>query len=366
MRIALICRPFTFHGGVETATAGLIGELLRQGHQVDLVSTRGQADIPGARVHRLPVPRQPSLMRLIWFAVAAPAAARRSGADIVQSHERTLGQDVYRAGEGTHRGYLEAMGRPWARVSPYHQSVCALEKRVFSPRNSRHIVAISRLGKGEIEGRYRVRPERVTVVYNGVDLERFHPAKRESHGQRLRGELGMSREEWVVLFVGSGFERKGLGPLIEGIARLSDRRSRLVVAGKGEEERYRALAARLGLDYRVLWLGPRENVEGLYAIADAVALPARYEPFGNVHLEALASGLPVLTSRRAGGSELISPGENGWIVEEPEPDAIAQGLEALRQTDPRRLAHAARSSAEPFTHAAQVGALGEIWRQLKR
>ncbi len=164
--------------------------------------------------------------------------------------------------------------------------------------------------------------------------------------------------------MGSGFERKGLGPLIEGLARLGDRRAGLVVAGKGDPAPYQLRADALGLGSRIHWLGPRTDVERLYAMADAVALPARYEPFGNVHLEALASGLPVLTSRRTGGAEIVDHGQNGWVVGEPDPAAVALGLEALRALDPARARTAARKAAEPFTYAAQVDAFVEIYRRL--
>ena len=100
-----------------------------------------------------------------------------------------------------------------------------------------------------------------------------------------------------MLFVGSGFERKGLGPLIEAMARHRDRGARLVVAGKGERGPYEARPRGSASPERMTWTGPRADVERLYAAADLVALPARYEPFGNVHLEALASGRPVLTER---------------------------------------------------------------------
>ena len=116
--------------------------------------------------------------------------------------------------------------------------------------------------------------------------------------------------------------------------------------------------------WRVVWLGARPDVERLYAAADAVALPARYEPFGNVHLEALAAGLPVLTSARAGGAELITAGDNGWVVDEVTPAAIANGLDRLRDGDPVRQSEAARRAAEPFTYAAQVDGLAAIYRRL--
>src|SRR5262249_35668388 len=146
---------------------------------------------------------------------------------------------------------------------------------------------------------------------------------------------------WCVLFVGSGFERKGLGPLVEALALRRDRAVRLVVAGKGDRRPHEALAARGDGGRPGGWAGARPDVERLDAAADVVALPARYEPFGNVHLEALASGRPMLTSVRAGGAELIQPGVNGWVVPEVKASAIAEGLERLRGADPVALGRAA-------------------------
>ena len=169
----------------------------------------------------------------------------------------------------------------------------------------------------------------------------------------------------MVAFVGSGFERKGLGPLMEAVATFPRRSVYLLVAGKGRREAYRRLETRLGLDGAVGWIAPRPDVERIYAAADAVALPSRYEPFGNVHLEALASGTPVLTSSVTGGAEVVRDGVNGAVSATLEPIAIAQGLRAIRDGDASRLRLAARASAEPFTYAAQVDALDRIYRLLK-
>ena len=353
MRLALICRPFVFHGGVETATAGLVGELVERGHAVDLVTTRGQQPMLGVTVRPLPVLPGPRLARLLSFGLAARWATRGHAYHIVQSHERTLRADIYRAGEGTHLGYLEAMGRGH-RLSSYHRFVIYLERRMFTLHSAKAIVAISARGKTEIERLYGTPPERVTLIYNGVDLARFTPDKRAWHRAGLRAELGVDAADWCVLFVGSGFERKGLGPLIDGLASMSDRRARLIVAGKGNQARYAAQAARLGLGNRVTFIGPRPDIDRLYAAADLVALPARYEPFGNVHLEALASGVPVLSSAHAGGAELIRNGVNGWVVAEVSGPSIAEGLERLRSADAKTLTVQARASAEPYPYAAQA------------
>jgi UDP-glucose:(heptosyl)LPS alpha-1,3-glucosyltransferase len=368
MRIAIICRPFVFHGGLENATAGLVQALVREGHDVHLLSFKGQAEIPGVRLHRLPVVPAPPVARVLSLALAARRAVRDGGFDLVQSHERTLLQDVYRAGEGSHRAYLEVkagrlgpVGRAALRASPQHRALLALERRIFDPRGRTHVVAISRLGKAEIQRLYGLPEARVTVIYNGVDQERFHPGHRGRYGDGTRRALGIPSDAWVVLFVGSGFERKGLGHLIEGFALAADGGSRLLVVGRGETAPYRALAARLGVAERVVWAGARPDVERCYAAADLVALPALYEPFGNVHLEALAAGLPVLASARAGGSEVVSHGRTGWICEDPEdPRQIREGLEAIRSTgDAWR--EPAREAVRRFTFEAQARRFGALY-----
>jgi len=365
MKLAVICRPFSFHGGVETSTAGMVNALVeRGGYDIDLITSAEQFPVPGVRLRRLAVPGQPSVLRQICFAVAAKRAVTAGDYDLVQSHERCLAQDIYRAGEGCHRAYLRAMGRGGARVNPQHRLLLWLERRIFTLRAARHIVAISRRGKAEIERLYRTPADKVTVVYNGVDLARFHPENRERWRAETREALGIPRDAWLAAFVGSGFERKGLGPLMEAVAALRGRDIRLLVAGKGRTEIYRRLEARLGLEGAVTWIAPRPDVERLYAAADAVALPARYEPFGNVHLEALASGVPVLTSAMTGGAEAVTDGVSGAVTPSMEPADIARGLRTIRDGDAGRLASAARAAAEPFTYAAQVEGLERIYRLL--
>jgi UDP-glucose:(heptosyl)LPS alpha-1,3-glucosyltransferase len=366
VKLAIICRPFSFHGGVETSTAGLVAALLgRGGYDVELITTTGQFPVPGATIRRLTVPGQPSALRQLCFALAARRLVRRGSYDLVQSHERCLAQDIYRAGEGCHQAYLETMGRGGLQVNPQHRLLLWLERRIFTLRAARHIVAISARGKGEIERLYGTPPEKVTVVYNGVDLARFHPDNRMRWRDSAREALGIPRDAWLIAFVGSGFERKGLGPLMEAVATLRSPGVRLLVAGKGQQEPYRRLQTRLGLDGSVTWIPPRPDVERIYAAADTVALPARYEPFGNVHLEALASGIPVLTSSVTGGAEVVRDGVNGAVCASPDPSEIAQGLRAIRDGDARRQGLAARASAEPFTHAAQVERLEQVYRLLK-
>ncbi len=366
MKLLVIARPFVFHGGVERATAGLVSALVEHGYDVHLLTFGTPLPVSGVSVYHLPVPSRLPTVRALWLAAAARRFVSRGAWDLVQSHERTLSQDVYRAGEGCHRAYLASRASRGGR-GLYHRVVLALERRVFT--GTPRLVAIAQRGKREIETLYGIDSARVSVVYNGVDLERFHPRLRAMVGPRVRAELGLSAADWVLLFVGSGFARKGLDTALRAFAALEDRASRLLVVGKAEVGPYRALADRLGVASRIVWLGPRPDVERWYGAADTCVLPARYEPFGNVHLEALASGVPIVTSLAAGGSEVVVDGVSGAAVEPDAPDLVTAALARFR---PRSAAHreelavAARAAAEPYTYAAQVAGFQRIYRERSR
>jgi UDP-glucose:(heptosyl)LPS alpha-1,3-glucosyltransferase len=358
MKILVVCRPLVFHGGIERATAGFVGGLVEHGDTVHLMSAGPDPELPGVTFHRLRVPPAPPPARPLLLAAAVRRACRRSTWDIVQSHERTLGQDVYRAGEGCHRAWLTVRGRRGRGL--YNAVVLALERRVFA--TTPRIVAIARAGKEEIERLYGVPPPRVHVVYNGVDLVRFGPAT-VAERTAARAEAGVAADAHTLLFVGSGFERKGLATAIDALARLPEH-ARLLVLGKGDTRAYQTQADRLGLAKRVVWLGARPDVERWYGAADVVVLPTTYEPFGNVHLEALASGVPIVTTSRAGGAEIVRD-DCGAVVSPGDGGAVATAVERLR-AEPRALqAATCRALATPFTYAAQVAAFHTVYRAAK-
>jgi UDP-glucose:(heptosyl)LPS alpha-1,3-glucosyltransferase len=325
---------------------------------VHLASAGASVPVPGVTLHPLRLPRLPAPARALLLTVVARRAAAAGRWDVVQSHERTLCQQVYRAGEGCHRAYL-ASGARTGRRGLHHRVVLALEARVFA--RTPRIVAIAQRGKREIETLYGVSPARVSVIYNGVDLERFHPANAAAHRAAARVEAGLAPREHALLFVGSGFERKGLATAIQALSWLGD--AALIVIGRGDETRYRALAERLGVASRLRWLGLRRDVERWYAAADVLVLPTCYEPFGNVHLEALASGLPVVTTTVAGGSEVVEEGKSGAVVAVGDAAALATAVANLRESDPAVRA-AARQAAEPFTYARQAGEFERLYREI--
>ena len=360
MKILIVCRPLVFHGGVERATAGFLGGLVEHGDAVDLLSPGRDPQVPGVTHRRLVLPPSPPPLRPLVLAAAVRFACARGRWDIIQTHERTLGADVYRAGEGCHRAWVAARGRRGRGL--YNTVVLTLERRVFA--TTARIVAIARAGKAEIERLYAVPQARVHVVYNGVDLVRFHPGVRAKAHVAARAEARIPGDAWTLLFVGSGFERKGLATALDALARLP-RETRLIIVGKGDVGPYQAQAARLRVEGQVVWLGARSDVERWYAASDVVVLPTAYDPFGNVHLEALASGIPIVTTARAGGAEIVSDA-CGAVVPHADPGAIVQAVERIRGRAAATVSAACRAVAEPFTYMAQVTEFHAVYRDARR
>jgi len=350
MHLALIRQRLSSLGGAETTLLALTRELLRQGHEVTILSADDRrplelAEISGCRWLR--VPRWPGKVgRILGFAVQARRLVRAGNFDLVYSLERTLAQDAYRAGDGCHREWL-ARRRPydslpqrlWLSLSPFHRTLLSLEKRLFGAPELKLVIANSRQVKEEIQRHYQVRPEKIQVIYNGVDHQRF----------RLQPWPGQ-RAAPTILFVGSGFKRKGLGFLIEAIARLQHRQASLMVVGQGRLSAYQRLAWQLGVTPRLAFLGPQPQVERFYVQASVLALPTIYDPCANVVLEALACGRPVVTTAANGAAEFIQSGGNGAVLARP--DDIAGLAAALDEFLDR--------AAEPAVQQAAVAAVADL------
>lgn len=374
MRIALLTRRFDSAGGGTERDLIVTAECLRAaGHQITIFAdeVRGAGgDWKIERVGGAPMGRALSLMR---FAYAAAPAARRAGNDLVLSFARCVGADVMRSGGGAHVSYLRA-ARKWRgalgaysmRLSPYHQVQMLVERQGFRHSGLKRTVAVSNLVRGDLIREFDLAPEKTVTIYNGVDLDRFRPAGigRSERGS-IRQKFVIPASARVVIFVGNGFARKGLGFLIEAWPLVAGGAFLLVVGSDRATGKFARRARELNVGARVVFAGPEPNVESLFHAADALALPSLFEPFGNVAMEAMASGLPVMTSAFSGVAELIPPSMRGFRVENPDdPGEIALRLGALFDAPPS-LGAEARAVAEKFTwerYATELNALIESLR----
>ena len=169
----------------------------------------------------------------------------------------------------------------------------------------------------------------------------------------------------MILFVGSGFERKGLKYLIKSVQHMKQKNWKLVLVGKGKWEKYLSYASKDNLE-KITHLEPIDKIEKLYAAADFFILPSIYEPFGNANLEALASGLPIITSRFCGAAEIITHNKEGIILEEPSDfNSIAKAIDYLMDSKTRKLmSHSARILAEKFTQERNASSMLKIYQDL--
>jgi len=376
MKIALLRQRVTALGGAETTLGYLVRGLAAAGHAVTVYGTDRESEAkaalgPQAEYVRVPV-WGGKTSRLLTFALNSRRLLQSSGPQLVFSLERILNPQVYRAGDGCHREWLarRAPYRPvWDRagqhLSLFHQTMLQMERRLFAFPGLERVIANSRQVRDEIIRHYGVDPARIRVIYNGLDRERFKPLAAGERAE-LRHRLGAPENGAIVLFVGSGFERKGLSYLLQAFGRLKDNTHHLWVVGKGHIAPYRRLAERLGLADRVRFWGPVRETAPYYQAATVLALPTLYDPCSNVVLEALACGTPVVTTAANGAAEFLTPGENGAIM--PQPEAIAGLREALaefldRGVDPQTR-QAATAAVAGLSWEATVGQIIEVLEEV--
>jgi UDP-glucose:(heptosyl)LPS alpha-1,3-glucosyltransferase len=213
---------------------------------------------------------------------------------------------------------------------------------------------------------YGVDRNRLHVIYNGVDTAVFHPGLAGEFRVPTRARAGIPEGAPLLLFVGSGFERKGVPQLLRAFAKARNQATRLVIVGADRKlKAMQALAAKLGLEQRVHFTGPLKDVRPWYGAADGFVLPTLYDPCPNAALEAFASGLPVVTSTTCGAQEWVRDGENGWVV-----DAVDEAGLALRLDDLAGLAGdasaraAARRGVEALTLPAMADRLLALYRSI--
>jgi UDP-glucose:(heptosyl)LPS alpha-1,3-glucosyltransferase len=266
-------------------------------------------------------------------------------------------QDIFRSGGGPHAAFIEKMARSggilrrvWYRLSPYHRAVLAIEKRQLSSEGCRKVIAVTQQGKRETAQYYRVPEEKVAVIYNGVDALRFNPGRRSKEGKQIRSGLSIPADDQVVLFVGTGFRRKGLDRLLHLWSENGFEGVHLIVVGDDSKlAHYRERWKRPD----IFFVGARTNVEDYYAAGDLLVLPSIQEAFGNVVLEALASGLPIITIPGVGVTdEMEGDLRMGILVDPDDPAELRERiLWLLDRSSWGSLSIAARTFAEKYSWA---------------
>ncbi|MDP3426403.1 MAG: glycosyltransferase family 4 protein [Humidesulfovibrio sp.] len=336
-RIALTMPRLGLYGGAEGFGWRLAEALAAQGHRVDFLCGRAEGT-PPAGVTPVVLGRPPlgRALKNLWYALAVGRRLEREGYDVVIGLGRTWTQDILRVGGGpqtvfnrlTEAAYGDGLTRSFKRlrraVSPSSAVLSWLEARQFDAPESRdqQVVCVSDLVRDWLlEAHPALDPARVSVVYNRPDLDRFAPLAPQRRAE-LRAGLGLTDTDVVVCTAGTNFALKGVGTLIRALAQLPPN-FRLAVAGGRGPERWLSLARELGVAERVRFAGKVADMQGFYGAADVFALPTYYDACSNAVLEALACGLPSISSSR-NGSAVFVPSRH--ILADP---ADAPGLARL-------------------------------------
>jgi UDP-glucose:(heptosyl)LPS alpha-1,3-glucosyltransferase len=372
LSLALIRQRYAQDGGAERFVARALEALKSREMRLTLVTREW------ARSNEFDVLTcNPFYIGRIWrdwaFARGVCRALKPKQFDLVQSHERIACCDIYRAGDGVHREWLRQrarvlspLGRFGVALNPYHLYVQQAEYKLFTSPQLKAVICNSRMVRDEIGVYFGLPEDRLHVIYSGVDLKAYHPDLRRQRAA-IRAQYGIPEAAALFLFVGSGFERKGVPALLEAMAGLPPEAHLLIVGRDKRLKRFAARAEHLGLGRRVQFVGSQPDVKPYYGAADALVLPTLYDPFPNVALEAMAAGLPVVTSRKCGAAELIENGRNGFVNDALDIGTLTGNLRVLLSREKSEaMGKAARATVAALPLERMAEQLVQLYQSLMR
>ncbi len=357
MKIALVVHDFNEVTGQGRYVVELVRRLCQQ-HEVHIFANRFASEaLAGAahgnlHCHRVQAWRATALTTILTFPLFSARAARREF-DIVHTQGfTTFGQPDVMTAHFCVAAWAEAR-RSALPPRIFARLVTPCERRMFHPGRSRWVIAVSERVKADIARAYG-RTTQVLVIRPGVDGQRFHPRHRALYREGIRRRLGCSEKDFLLLYVGD--PSKGVDEALRACALLPE--VTLVCVSWRPPDAYRARAKRLGLAGRFIFAGPTQEIEKYYAACDLFFYPTIYDAHGMVIWEAMASGLPVLTSTRAGAAEIIQHLQNGILVDDPtDAHRMAEYIRRAMDDGPWRedLGRAGREAVLPYTWDRTAG-----------
>lgn len=340
MKVALVIGNYHARGGgAERWTDRFARWLLQRGHEVHLFARTIRGAPPAAVCRPVECGRFAARRRLD-FARRAEHLLRNDHFDVVHDMGDGWFADVFMPHHGTRAaGFIRNnsfLPKPlrWSRQLLYHclpryREFQTLEKRQYSGEG-KIFIALSRMVCGHMRHYYNVHERQIQVVYNGVDVDHFRPATDSTLRVISRKELGF-KDETVYLIVAHNFRLKGLDTLLRALAKMRNGcPSGLVVAGNGRIREFRRIAESYGVGDQVRFIGDLPDPRPIYQACDVYVQPTFYDPCSLVVLEAMACGLPVITTKYNGVSEIMSPGREGYVLSDPlDADGLAEYMRSL-------------------------------------
>jgi UDP-glucose:(heptosyl)LPS alpha-1,3-glucosyltransferase len=346
MRVALvILHAEPARGGAECYTIDLAEALARRGHDVSLLASSFAGEITGLRQVRLKCSGITKHGQYLSFLDALDDHLLRQRYDVVHAMLPVRRCDVYHP----HAGIAAAMTHPSDRLLRRRRwAMAEVERDLLAGEAGEAgdrplVLCLSDYVRELIRPIYPLPDKRLPKLFNAVDLERFDARRYvgSDFRRRLRDDpqhdFPVTDDDVLALMVANDFDRKGLRQAIEALAAVEEERLKLLVVGGDDEGAYVNHAAAMGLLDRCLIAGALPAPQEAYAAADFFVLPTRHDPCSLVVLEALAMGLPVISTRFNGACEIMTDGVHGYILDDPEDaSALAEAMRKMLDADHRR------------------------------
>jgi len=352
--IAVVIPKYGLVGGAEQTTAELTDRLANQtDFDFHVLANRWQTSSTSLRFHKIPIFSFPKFLTTLSFAYFVQRQINRNNFSLVHSHERIFAADIFTMHGIPHRYWIHNIRRK--KMSLYDLATAWVEKELVYNGNCKKFVAVSNLTKDIFLQEYKINPDKVAVINHGVDLNDYAQHDKDSVRNAIRRELGINITDPVILFVSMNFEIKGLDDILFSLAKLKaqNRKFKLIVAGKGNIKKYTKMAQNYQIISDVTFTGPvnKEKIIRMYLASDLYIMLSKFDTFGNVVLEAMAAGLPVIISSTVGAKDLVQEGENGFIADNTSDiDYIAAKIALLLDENiRRRMSDAASQTAAQNT-----------------
>lgn len=341
-KVAVVVPKYGTVGGGERFVYELTERLALDGrYEIHVFANRwvpGPGPVVFHGIPRVPFPR---FLRQAIFAWLVGREVEKGGFDLVHAHDRVFCADVFTMHSIPHETWVRDIRR--RRPTLFDRVTAWVERRLMEEGGCAWHLPVSSIAGEAYRERYRIDPTRMRVVHPGVDLARFSSPDRNACRREVRTRYGIGLSDAVILFVGMNFEVKGLDAIIRAVARAKalrpDAALRLLVVGRGNEEKYRSLASTLGIADSVTFAGAHaKRVEAFYLASDLFMMLSAFDTFGMVVLEAMASRLPVIVSTNVGAKDLVEEGVNGFVLPDRMDADAAAGKIVLLLDQGRRVA----------------------------
>jgi len=346
--IALVSRMVHREGGIQSVVWELAKRFAVQGHHVYLFTNScSELPHPSVVVHKVPMLLGRSFRKAqspwikacqIWsFAWISRFIVHRRNFDIVHVHGDSLARADVRTAHSCHKAWIKfdlsrnssLRNKFRKRFNPLHAILLLIEYYDYAMSGARQVISVSMSVKRQLMDNYAIDSAKVSVVPAGVECARF-AAPIGFDVARFREQIGVANGSSVLVFVGWEFGRKGLSTILDAMSRVTSDSLILLVVGGGQERSFARQAEDLGIGDRVHFVGAQSDIPPFLWASDIFVFPTRYEPFGIVIAEAMAAGLPVITSRCAGAAEWIQDGTEGLLLNDPfDARELAQALDGV-------------------------------------